>query len=95
MPGKEWASLFSERKQAKKAAPSSSMAFYRLPAEGVAQIKGGSSHLKRSGLEVGLPRAGGMAKQLRALSALQEDMGSIPYTRIHTWQLTTVCNSKI
>ena len=26
---------------------------YRLPAEGVAQIKGGLSHLKQSGLKVG------------------------------------------
>ena len=34
-------------------------------------------------------KAGEMAQQLRALSALPEDPGSIPGP---TWQLTTVCN---
>jgi hypothetical protein len=35
---------------------------YRLPAEGVAQINGGASHFKRSGLEVGLPTLSGLVK---------------------------------
>ena len=41
---------------------------------------------------LGLIGAGKMAQQLRALTVLPEDPGSIPAL---TWQLTTVCNSKI
>jgi hypothetical protein len=35
-----------------------------MPAEGVAQIKGDSSHLKRSRLKVGLPPANYLIKKI-------------------------------
>jgi hypothetical protein len=56
MPAKEWMCWQSEGKQEKNGQTLlSPMPFYRLPAEGMAQIKGGSSYLKRSGLKVDLP----------------------------------------
>jgi hypothetical protein len=41
----------------------SSMSLYRQPPESVAQIKGGSSHLKNSGLKVGLPTSNNLIKK--------------------------------
>jgi hypothetical protein len=37
--------------------------FHRLPAEAVAQIEGGSPHLKRSILKVGLPTSNDLIKK--------------------------------
>lgn len=51
MPVKGW-TWQQERKQAKRASFPLAWPLYRLPAEGVAQIKGGSFHLRRSGLKV-------------------------------------------
>lgn len=36
---------------------------YRLPAEGAAQVKGGSSHLKRPRLKEGLPTSDDLIKK--------------------------------
>jgi hypothetical protein len=55
--------LGSREQTGKEQKHSSSMFLYTLPAEGVAQIKGGSSHLKRSGLKVALPTSDDLIKK--------------------------------
>ena len=54
--------LGSREQTGKEQKHSSSMFLYTLPAEGVAQIKGGSSHLKRSRLKVCLPASNDSTK---------------------------------
>jgi hypothetical protein len=54
MPTNGW-TCQQERGQAGREQVTSSMSLCRLPTEGMAQIRGGFSHLKRSGLKVVLP----------------------------------------
>jgi hypothetical protein len=66
MPVKKWACQGERVKagrQAKRAGFLLPCALYRLSADRVAQIQGGSSHLKRFGLKVGLPTCNDLIKK--------------------------------
>lgn len=53
----------SESKQIKRASLLLPWPPYSLPVEGVAQVKGESPHLKRSGIKVGLPTLNNVVKK--------------------------------
>jgi hypothetical protein len=46
-----------------------------LPAEGVTKVKGGSYHLRRSGLKMGLPTSNVYFRKKKSLTSVSSDLG--------------------
>jgi hypothetical protein len=68
--------LPTKNREGKEGKLPSSMPLYKLPPEGVAQIKGGSSHLKRSLLKVGLSTSNDLIKrEKKSLTGIPSCLG--------------------